>query len=169
VVERLGDLLRQLKPKARLQWSSPENFHITTKFLGEWPEDKMKLVLGALEEMRKPGAFSLEIERLGFFPNPYSPRLLWAGVRAPQALAQLAHDTDEALGIVGVPREKRAYSPHLTLARIKPDAPLKQLRDALATSAVVRFGASEVRDFHLFLSRPAAGGSIYEKLATFAL
>jgi 2'-5' RNA ligase len=169
VVDQMYDLLRPFIPRIRLQWSPPENFHLTTKFLGEWPEEKLKLVVDALERMRKPGPFSVEVERLGLFPNPYSPRVLWAGVRAPQALAQLAHDTDEALAEVGVPREKRAYTPHLTLARIRPDSPLKQVRALLEANAAACFGLSEARDFHLYLSRPAPGGSKYEKLVTFAL
>ena len=69
VVEHLYDLLRPLIPRLRLQWSPPENFHLTTKFLGEWPEEKLKLVVDALERMRKPGPFVLEVERLGLFPN----------------------------------------------------------------------------------------------------
>lgn len=169
VVERLYDLLRPLMPKARLQWSPPSNFHVTTKFLGEWPEEKLKLVVDALERMRKPGPFTIEVERLGVYPNPYSPRVLWAGIRAPQGLAQLAHDTDEALAAVGVPREKRVYSPHITLARIKPDSPVRVVKDALEKYAGMQFGATEEKEFHLYQSRPAAGGSVYEKLSTFAL
>ena len=169
VVERLSELLRQLKPNARLQWSPPENFHITTKFLGEWPEDKLRQVIDTLTAMPKPRPFAVEVERMGFFPNSYSPRVLWAGVRAPQALAQLAHITDEALGAIGVARETRDYSPHLTLARIKPDSPLKAIRDALTLNGQAHFGVSEAQSFHLYLSRPQAGGSIYEKLSTFPL
>jgi 2'-5' RNA ligase len=169
VVDQLYDLLRPFIPKIRLQWSPPENVHLTTKFLGEWPEEKLKLVMDTLERMRKPGPFSLEIQRLGLFPNDYSPRVLWAGVRAPQALAQLAHDTDETLAGIGVPREKRAYTPHLTVARMRPDSPVKLVRDLLESNAAACFGPSEVRDFHLYLSRPAPGGSKYEKLGTFAL
>jgi RNA 2',3'-cyclic 3'-phosphodiesterase len=169
VVERLSELLRPLASRARLQWSPPENFHITTKFLGEWPEQKLRLVLEALEKMPKPAPFTIEIERLGFFPNAYSPRVLWAGVRAPQALAELAHTTDEALSAVGVAREARVFSPHLTLARIKPDSPLKSIRDTLIQNALTRFGASEASTFHLYLSRPQAGGSVYERIATFPL
>jgi 2'-5' RNA ligase len=169
VVERLSDLLQPLKAKARLQWSPPENFHITTKFLGQWPEEKLGLVTDALRKMPKPGPFTIEIERLGFFPNSYSPRVLWAGVRAPQALVELARNTDEALSKVGVPGETRPFSPHLTLARIKPDAPLKMIREALTKNSSASFGSSDATAFHLYLSRPQAGGSVYEKLATFPL
>lgn len=168
-VEKLSALLQPLHSKTRLQWSPPENLHITTKFLGEWPEEKLKQVIEALQKFRKPGAFDITIERLGFFPNSYSPRVLWAGVRAPQTLARLAHETDEALSAVGVPPEKRAYSPHVTLARIKPDSATKAIQDLVEKNAGAQFGESETGEFHLFLSRPAPGGSIYEKLATFAL
>ncbi len=163
----LTDLLRPLQLKARLQWTPPENLHVTTKFLGEWPSEKLQLVLDALREVPKPAAFAMAVERLGFFPNPYSPRVLWAGVRAPQALAQLAHDTDRALKAVGVPAETRAYSPHVTLARVKPASALDDLRAAVAKHESAEFGWMEVTAFHLYLSRPAPGGSVYEKQATF--
>lgn len=169
VVENLAKLLNPLRTKARLQWTPPENFHVTTKFLGEWPEEKLTPVTDALHNLHKPGPFTFEIERLGCFPNVYSPRVLWAGVRAPQSLAQLAHDTDAALREVGVPAEKRAYSPHLTLARIKPDSPLETIRQILEHNAAAEFGETHVTEFHLFLSRPASGGSVYEKLVTFPL
>ena len=169
VIESLDRLLGSLRPKARLQWTPPANFHVTTKFLGEWPAEKLQSVVDALQAMPKPAAFTLEIERLGFFPNAYSPRVLWAGVRAPQNLTQLARDTDRVLSAIGVPAEKRSYSPHLTLARIKPDSPLTAIRDVLEANAAASFGPTPVNEFHLYLSRPASGGSVYEKLATFAL
>ncbi len=169
VVESLAKLLNPLRTKARLQWTPPENFHVTTKFLGEWPVETLQTVIDALHNLHKPGAFAFDIERLGCFPNVYSPRVLWAGVRAPQALAQLAHDTDAALRQVGVPAEKRAYSPHLTLARIKPDSPLAPIREILQVHAGAEFGETHVTEFHLYVSRPASGGSVYEKLVTFPL
>ncbi len=169
VVDRLADLLNPLRSKVRLQWTPPENFHVTTKFLGEWPQENLQPVIDALHNLHKPAPFTLEIERLGCFPNLYSPRVLWAGVRAPQALAQLAHDTDAALRQVGVPAEERAYSPHLTLARIKPDSALAPIRELLQVHAIEEFGETNVTNFHLYVSRPASGGSVYEKLATFPL
>ena len=60
----------------------------------------------------------MHIQRVGFFPNPHSPRIFWCGIEAP-GLDELAADTDAATAALGIEREKRAFSPHLTLARIK--------------------------------------------------
>lgn len=165
----LTDVLRPLRSQARLQWTPPGNFHVTTKFLGEWPAEKLQAVIDALREIARPAPFAVAIERLGFFPNAYSPRVLWAGVRAPQALAQIAHDTDHALKVVGVPAETRSYSPHLTLARVKPASPLDELRAVVKKHESAEFGWMEITEFHLYPSRPGAGGSVYEKEASFLL
>src|SRR5664279_25524 len=91
VLVNLEKLLNTLRPTARVKWSPPENLHITTKFIGEWPEARLEELVGALR--RTPGGpeFEIAINGLGWFPNPHSPRVLWAAVHAPGSLQDLAH------------------------------------------------------------------------------
>ena len=106
------------------------------------------------------------IRRVGFFPNPHSPRVFWCGVEAP-GLEALAADTDRATAALGVESEKRAYSPHLTLARIKDRVELQPLRETIAALPSLEFGAFEARSYFLYLSKPGPKGSVYTKLSEF--
>ena len=168
VVRNLENLLERLRPQARIHWSPPANLHITTKFIGEWPEarlDELKTVLAALPP-RPP--IQVHIRRLGFYPNPHSPRVFWCGVEAP-GLAELAADTDRATAALGIAGEKREYSPHLTLARIKEKTNLQPLRETIAALPGLDFGSFPVTSFYLYLSKLRPSGSVYTKLAEFPL
>ena len=133
VVANLEELLRRLKPAARIQWSPPANLHVTTKFIGEWPEERLEELKAALAGLPGRDAVRVRIRQVGFFPNPHSPRVFWCGIEAP-GLPELAADTDLGHGAVGRPAET-ALSPHLTLARIKERVDLQPLREAIAALA----------------------------------
>ncbi len=166
VVRNLEGLLGQLRPAAHIQWSPPANLHITTKFIGEWPEQRLDELTSALAKLPPRPALAVAIRRVGFFPNPHSPRIFWCGIEAP-ALAELAADTDRATSAVGVPSESREYSPHLTLARMKERLELQPLREKIAALPSLDFGRFEAASFFLYRSTLRAGGSVYTKLAEF--
>ena len=169
VVQNLEALLARLRPHARIQWSPPRNLHVTTKFIGEWPEERVDELKAALAALAPQEPFPIRVRGLGFFPNPHQPRVFWAGVDAPPGLAALAGQTDRALAKLGVPAEQRPFSPHLTLARIKEPAPMQPLREAIAALLSVEFGEYLPDRFWLYHSRLAPGGSVYTKLADFPL
>ena len=169
VVANLESLLVRLKPAASINWSPPENLHVTTKFIGEWPEDRLDEVKAALGVLPARPAIPIAIEKLGFFPNPHSPRVFWAGIHAGEALAQLARETDNALAPLGFAKEQRAFSPHLTLARIKTPGKQPALLQAVAQLPSLEFGAFEADRFFLYRSKTAPSGSVYTKLAEFPL
>lgn len=168
-LNRLEDLLHKLRPVAKVNWSPVANLHVTTKFVGEWPEDRLDELKAALAQVPKPGAIRIAIKGLGWFPNPHHPRVFFAGVEAPAALHELAANTDQAAAKVGVPSEDKKYSPHLTLARVKTPESLPALRQAVAKLDSADFGEFEARSFFLYLSKPGPGGSVYSKLAEFPL
>jgi 2'-5' RNA ligase len=168
VVARLEDLLNHLRPAARIHWSPPANLHITTKFIGEWPEERLDELTGALAGVPVHGPVPVHIRNVGFFPNPHSPRVFWCGIDAP-ALPGLAAGTDRACAALGIEAETRAFSPHLTLARIKERLDLQPLRETIAALPSLDFGEFEARSFFLYRSQMRAGGSVYTKLAEFAL
>ena len=70
----------------------------------------------------------------------------------------------DVLERLGIRRERRAYTPHLTLARVEPGADLAALRRAVAQMPPVDAGALEAAHFHLYESRPTPAGSVYAKL-----
>ena len=164
VVENLRRLLDQLRPTARIQWSPLENLHITTKFIGEWPEERLEELKSALAGLEPRNPIEIHFRRVGFFPNPHAPRVFWCGIEAP-GLDVLAAATDHATATLGIPRESRAFSPHLTLARIKERLNLQPLREAIAALPSLEFGRFVVSRFFLYHSRPGPSGSVYTKLA----
>uniref|UniRef100_Q02C89 RNA 2',3'-cyclic phosphodiesterase n=1 Tax=Solibacter usitatus (strain Ellin6076) TaxID=234267 RepID=Q02C89_SOLUE len=173
VVGNLEELLRRLKPTAQIHWSPPANLHVTTKFIGEWPEARLGELTAALAGVPPRRAIAVNIRRVGFFPNPHSPRIFWCGIEAP-GLDLLAADTDAATTALGIEPEKRPYSPHLTLARIKVQANLEQpnlqpLRKTIAALESLEFGSFEARSFFLYRSTLKPTGSVYTKLAEFPL
>lgn len=168
IQQNLGALLDRLRPAAPLRWSPVANLHITTKFIGQWPEERLDEMKRALAAVRGP-AIDIAIRGLGWFPNPHSPRVFFASVRAPESLAALALTTEDAAESLGITRETRAYSPHLTLARNEERAGLVELRRRIAALESVDFGQFTAAAFHLYLSQPGPAGSVYTKLASFPL
>ena len=170
VKTNLGKLVASLRPAAKMRWSPVANLHVTTKFIGEWPDARLEEMKAALAGIKGIAPFSIAIRGLGWFPNPHTPRVFWAAVRAPEPLAQLAAATGEAAFQLGIARETRAFAPHLTLARM-PDPPvdLAALRRAVAALPSDDFGSFEATCFHLYLSKMGPGGSVYTKLATYPL
>lgn len=162
-------LLQLLKPAADIQWSPLTNLHVTTKFIGDWPEDRLEELKESLELIPRPGSLNIAIRGLGWFPNPHHPRVFFVGLQAPPALAALAADTETACEGAGIPREDREFKPHLTLARIKRPTDLRKLQQTIAGLPSVDFGAFTAEQFHLYRSELRPGGSIYTKLASYSL
>src|SRR5689334_15624132 len=100
IVGNLKSLLDRLRPAVRINWSPPENLHITTKFIGEWPEERLDELKSVLATIEPRAPIPVHIRKLGFFPNPHAPRVFWCGIDAP-GLEALAAATDRATAGLG--------------------------------------------------------------------
>jgi 2'-5' RNA ligase len=172
VSSALASFVARIKPLAHIRWSPASNFHITTKFIGAWPKDRLSEVKVALATLQASGAFKLAVRGLGFLPNAKRPRIFRVGIESDDGgsqLASLASRTDDACAKLGVEREKKPYSPHLTLARINSPSNLAALHEGLAKLPAADFGEFEATVFHLYQSQPGRDGSIYTSLAEFPL
>lgn len=129
----LADYQQQLSSLDQaVRWVHPEQIHLTLKFLGEVPDQQVPLVAKALDALDDQPAFDFEMEGVGYFGSPRSPRVIWAGVRAPNPpLTTLQGICEEVLSPLGYPPEGRAYSPHLTLGRVKDFQAGKHVADAV--------------------------------------
>ena len=150
VTGNLEALLLHLRPLAQVQWSPAANLHVTTKFIGEWPEDRLGDLKEALGQLPDRPAIPVKIQGLGFFPNPRAPRHFWCGIEAP-GLAELAADTDGVTGSLGIPHEKRAYFPPLDAGAHEGNR-----HTAVATRGYRRIALAGVRELcrRPFLSVP---------------
>jgi 2'-5' RNA ligase len=165
VLLRLDRLLVALRPEAKIHWSPIDNLHITIKFIGQWPSERLPEVEAALERVKAVvEPFTLELENLGWFPNERASRVFWAGVRECPALHALAERTETALQGLGVPKEGRSFSPHLTLARIRQPAALDALKRTVNSIQPLHLGHCEVSRFTLYESQTGSNGSLYRRV-----
>lgn len=170
--ERLShyvDQVRRYAPDAR--WARVESLHVTLKFIGEVKDDKVAEIKTALA-LIKSASFLVEFKEVGFFPGPRSARVFWAGVHASEALPQLASTIEAVMEKLGIPREKRAYHPHLTLARAPEGSGsncFRLLHEHLNAEEPPQFGTMSAREFFLYQSQILRGGARYTKLQRFAL
>jgi 2'-5' RNA ligase len=146
--------------------------HVTLKFVGEVSDAKVQEIKSALATV-KAEPFNVSFAGAGFFPTPRSPRVFWIGVEGGDALAGLAAVIDRATHKLGIAREDRAYSPHLTLARSGTGSgagqALRPLQHLLQAEAALHFGTMTAREFFLYRSELQRGGARYSKLERFGL
>jgi len=161
---RLERLLTVLRGEALIKWSPLDNLHITTKFIGSWPDAKLGELEAALAEVELPAPFPIELRGLEWFPNARFPRVLSLGVSGGESLTALAHRIEERLVELGVPRETREFKPHLTLARISGPTPLSRLHAKVNEMNPAQLGTFVARAYHLYRSDPGPTSSHYRRL-----
>ncbi len=118
----LSQKLAQAVPAHSVRWVRPEGMHLTLNFLGdEVTAVQLPLLSDLLEQTAQETApFTLRLDKLGCFPKPLAPRVIWAGlVGDVKPLRQLKARLDAGLAPLGWPPENRPFSPHLTLGRVK--------------------------------------------------
>jgi RNA 2',3'-cyclic 3'-phosphodiesterase len=171
------DGVRGFAPDAR--WVSAESMHLTLKFIGEWPAERLDAVKDALAAVRGRPT-EITFSGTGFFPTPKSARVFWIGIQAGPELAALAAAVDAATSALGIESERRAFTPHLTLARTGSGRPqrmssdrrnpsFQRLQEKLAAMPAPAFGTMSPREFFLYESKLSPKGAQYTKLHSFPL
>ena len=166
--ERIIEFTEKLRPTiSKARWSRPEGLHVTLKFLGHVADEKVPAIENMLTKIESQ-SFAIKIEGIGVFPNSKSPRVLWVGIGAGPELAELAGRVDELTAELGFEPEKRAFSPHVTLARLQEGDRKTKLSSILPVDKP-SFGTMTAQEFHLYESKLSPQGSRYFKRASFAL
>lgn len=156
---------RGIAPHAK--WVRVQNLHVTLKFLGGTPAEKLAALQNALAAIRSPEPVQLEFRGLGFFPTEKRPRVFWAGMEASPNLKSLAEDIDQAAHRLGFPLEERPFTPHLTLARFDPPGIGPKLLHAVHAHDTQSFGSLTASSFHLIESQLKRTGAEYTTIQTF--
>lgn len=169
IMKTVTDLRGRLDPGGDCaRWVRPGSIHLTLKFLGEVSPDRTARIDQELRRIRRP-AFKVSVSGVGFFPSEASPRVFWLGVFSP-GLEELAGDIETRMVELGFPSEKRAFAPHLTLARAptrrRIDRPLVRNARELAETD---FGTFLVERFCLFQSVLKSSGAVYTILRSYDL
>lgn len=152
---------------AGMRWVPPENFHLTVWFLGEVSDARAGAVLDALSPPMSAPAFELHLAGFGAFPPSGPPRVLWIGLtRGIPELARAHDEVGERLAPWGFAPEARAYSAHLTIARIKepPRGAARQAIRAAIAAAKCDAGSCRIEALTVFRSRTSPHGATYERL-----
>lgn len=155
-------------PAGTVRWVDGKGIHLTLKFLGEIPARQADEVRVAIDRAAAGAkSFSITVEGLGCFPNLNRPRVVWAGVRAQAELGELQSRLETELEGMGFAREERAFSPHLTLGRVRDGIPDGRRGDIGAAVAAAKTGepvSMEVGEISLFRSVLRPGGAEYTVL-----
>ena len=151
---------------ADVKWVSPENIHLTLKFLGEITEEKYEEVKVSLDEVAKTVApFEISLKNIGAFPNIDFPRVLWVGLdKGAKESTELAKRVDNALSKIGFEKEARAFAAHLTIGRVRSSKNKPALTENIAKHPVEIAKSHIASSVILFHSELTPNGSIYTKL-----
>lgn len=171
VKNELGKLIDDWRrERDKVSWVKKENLHLTLKFLGETPLEKLEPLKKNLGNgLNGPAKFQLSLSGAGAFPNLNRARVIWIGVtEGKEKLAGLAQKVEEATRPLGFPAENRDFSAHLTVGRVK-DGRLSERLSAKVSACTFEAKGIIVSEVILFQSELAPGGSIYTPLQRFEL
>jgi 2'-5' RNA ligase len=164
-LNRIQDILKKNDP-SYAKWVAPQGIHLTLKFLGNVDADKVEPITRAVNAAaREISPFRLEIRGLGAFPNLRRVQVIWAGIRGDLNILQMLQKIVESnLNAIGFPQEKRGFTPHLTLARLRETATLLQRQSLGELIAKTDFESNliiKVNTVNLMRSQLMRGGAIY--------
>jgi len=164
----------EMKGVTRISWVQPLSLHLTVKFVGDMDEqlvDPLRVALG--QTLDRHRVVNVQLERLGGFPRPHSPRVLWVGPseaweRGTESgrMGEIHGTIEQTCDDLGFLRETKPFSPHLTLARIRVGE--RQVGAALVRSGVLdcplAVGTLVMGSVALMRSELKPTGSVYTKL-----
>lgn len=167
VIEGLSIRLKAMLPDVR--FVKKENLHITLRFLGEIEQERINEIKKALiNPICSFAKFKIFMAQIGAFPHIKRPKIVWVGVKDPdQKLRELYNSVDSALTELGIPREERSFTAHLTLGRVKEGRKLNDLDRVLEPYFCKAFGESIVDRVTFFKSELMSEGPIYTPLMEF--
>jgi 2'-5' RNA ligase len=167
----------QAKLKAsqlRVKWVDPYGIHLTLKFLGNVDADRLSQITGAIKEAAQGvSPFHLEIKGLGIFPNLRRVQVAWVGISGEvDKLLQLQKRLEPNLAGLGFAPEPRAFTPHLTLARVRDQASPDERQRLGQLISDTKFEADysfPVRAISLMRSQLTREGAIYSQISSVEL
>ena len=148
------------------RWQDDDQLHLTLRFLGEVDRHQAEDVHAALGSIHHP-PFDLAVNGLGMFDRRGVPTTVWAGVAPADPVHALHKKIDQAMARIGIEPDRRAFHPHITLARLGRDCGRPE--GFLAGSGTVNFAPFRVEAFGLYESRLTPDGAVYAELATYPL
>lgn len=169
IKDRLVSLQKSLaETAAEVKWVEPDNLHFTLLFLGEVDERDVTDVCKAVHEAaRSEPSFSAVVAGVSCFGSPRRPRTIWVGLKQGAHEMIALHDALETplLELGCYRRENRAFTPHLTLGRVRGERPMPQLAAALHGRQTWKAGETSVDEVLVMSSQLKPAGPVYAVLS----
>ena len=159
------------KSGADVRWTAVGGIHLTLKFFGDIDENQVEALTAAASRVTTATSpFTLEVQGVGTFPGPKSPRVIWLGLTGQtDVLACLVQDLEQAFAPLGFPPEKRRFTPHLTLGRVRSSQGREALSRSLQAISLPVFEELRVKQLVLYRSTLRPQGALYSPLRHIAL
>lgn len=168
---QIGSVQEKLRRElaGRIGWTNPNGIHLTLKFLGDIRESQIQPLQGVLQRAAASAQpFSLEACGIGAFPNLRAPRVIWVGLHGSdgdmEVLKRLQAAIEDGTAELGFQKEARAFTPHLTLARIRDRPEAGALDKVLAANQNRAVGEVMAASVSLIKSELSPSGAVYTTL-----
>jgi len=172
IQEKLIEIQKDLaKFMPRVSWVKKGNIHLTLKFLGDIRTNQIESINSVLQNIAEShSSFEMNLSGIGVFPNPRRPRVLWIGItKGAKPAAKLADDISKLLQPLGFQPEKRGFTPHLTLARIRRPVNLQNVKNKFNQYDTLDIPTLKVDQIIFIRSELHPQGSIYTPVKNFPM
>jgi len=155
----------------KVKWVEPSSMHVTLKFLGEVEDKRLNNIFDATDNVAAEFIpFQVEIKGTGAFPSIGRPKVLWVGIdQGSNELIRIVNKLEEKLFSCGFPREKKKWTPHITLGRVKQLKDKEFIRKVIDREKQTQGGKMQVKYITVMQSRLTPQGAIYTPLKRFPL
>ena len=171
ITQKIDNIVSYLKtqtPAKAIKWVAAENLHLTLKFLGDFPKQNLGQLTAILDhELNQIAAFDILIEGMGMYPNNTNPRVIWLGISSGGSLGKIHQLLDDALQKIGVKPDRRNFTAHLTIARVRRKTDPKSIQaigTTLSEFKVETLGLVTIDRVILMKSELTPQGPIYTAL-----
>lgn len=171
IKEQLENISQNLKGQfpcsnSKISWVKPKSIHLTLKFLGYINKSQVDSIVTKLDEIAQDTkAFNITIEGLGVFPNLSHPRVIWVGIKeGEKGICLLQRQVEAKMADLGFPMEKKEFSAHFTLGRVKSVKSRSVISRAFHAIEDQYIGIMRVDHINLMKSTLLSQGAEYETL-----
>ncbi|MBI5206678.1 MAG: RNA 2',3'-cyclic phosphodiesterase [Candidatus Firestonebacteria bacterium] len=170
---KINELYKELSPLSTfVKWTKPENIHITLKFFGAFPTNKLNLLYNILKRtLNEIKPFNIKISGIGAFPNLKKPQIIWIGItEGAYELQTLQTNLDKHLISASLcEAEKKPFNPHITIARIKSSVGINKYIDKIDfnNQKFINIGIQNVNELRLIKSMLTSSGPEYSLVKAF--
>jgi 2'-5' RNA ligase len=171
VSQKIKEVLSEIKKTGiNAKFVEPENIHLTLKFLGDTDQSLINKIIEAIEKsVENISPFEIKFKNIGVFPNLHYIKVVWLGVENIEILKQIAENIDEKLNKIGFKKEKREFSAHLTVARVRSAMNKEKLIKLLYKYQEVEFQKLTVNKIIFKKSQLTQKGPIYTNIGEISI